>query len=60
VPINDHWLSNKDYNKLLKQRHPTSSKWKDSAGPEASNVSATIDGGRKIMWQQAKTEINFI
>jgi hypothetical protein len=60
VPINDHWLSNEDYNKIFKQRHPTSSQWKDSAGPEANNVLATINGGRKIMWQQAKTEINFI
>jgi hypothetical protein len=60
VPINDHWLSNEDYNKIFKQRDPTSSQWKDSAGPEANNVSATIDGGRKIMWQQAITEINFV
>ncbi len=60
MPIDDHGLSNKDYYTIFKQKAPTSSQWKDSAGPEASNVSATIDGGHKIIWHQAKMDISFV
>ncbi len=47
VPTVSHGLSNEDYTIIFKQRHPTTSQWKDSAGLQLSNASAIIDGGTK-------------
>jgi hypothetical protein len=60
IPIVAHGLSHEDYHTIFNVNHPTSSQWKETEGPTASNVSATIDGGRKMMWDQAKTEIDFV
>lgn len=45
---------------IFNQKHPTTSQWRDSEGPQALNVSATIDGARKMTWDQAQDEINFV
>jgi len=52
--------SQEDYKIIFKQKHPTSSQWKNVDGPSPYNVSAAIDGAREEAWNQAIREINFV
>lgn len=53
-------LSIEDYKAIFDNPHPTANQWRDVAGPNSCNVSATIDGARKALWDQAQVEIKFV
>jgi hypothetical protein len=53
-------LSIEDYRAIFDNPHPTANQWRDVAGPNSCNVSATIDGARKALWDQAQVEIKFV
>ncbi len=45
---------------ILWQQHKTTSQWRDSEGPKISDISATIDGGQKMLCVQAWADIHFV
>jgi len=53
-------LSIEDYRAIFDNPHPTSNQWRDVAGLNSCNVSTTIDGARKALWDQAQVEIKFV
>jgi hypothetical protein len=51
--LEDHYI-------IFKNKHPSNSLWKDAEGPNLFHVSATINGAREDIWNQAIQEINFV
>jgi hypothetical protein len=60
LPFIQPGCSLEDHAIIFNQKHPTNSKWKDVTAPNICNVSATIDGARQMMWNQARLEIDFV
>jgi hypothetical protein len=60
LPVYYHGCSIEDHRTIFQERHHTNSQWRNAEPPSYYNVSATIDGARQMIWEQAKNEINHV
>jgi hypothetical protein len=57
LPLIDMGCSLEDYRIILNEKNPRNAQWRDVATPIISNVSATLEGARQLLWNQAICEI---